>query len=692
MKFSLDFLKKQPSDESYLGLFLKEKKGEVIFLEKKGNRLDVITKEHFSYTNGWDNIVEDVDDVLYKLETHTKKSPEKAIFFIYSHLVDESSREIKGPFLHKIKDLSKKLELKPMGYIESHEGVAGILQDREGVGLTATLIELDSSFLSVFIYKSGKVIFKETVQRTHEIIDDLIPVFEKVKHIAMMPTRVILYDSHNTSMEAEKILSHRWSAELLVQLPKVEVVSEQDILEGLINLFSTQVAPSAKAETSIPEKKETLGFVIGGDVGPKKEVEKEPEQEEFANELESKPNPFQGVLASIIVFSKKIANEIKSKSGRLKTVPIPVLAIIGVCLIALAVFLMEFYFHKAELTIFFPAKKIEKSLTLTGSTSKEAQVLALNSATTATQFTDSKNATGKKEIGEKAKGTVTIYNSSLTEGKSFSKGTTLTSPNSIELVLNSDVKVASASGDAASVKPSTTKVEVTAAAIGPEGNLASDTKFSVEGESAVVIAKNDSALTGGVKRSVQTIAKQDIDDLRKRAMDKAKDFNNKEVESKLQDDVKILKDLSEIQLKNPQFSGEVGEEAGTVSLKSNITITYFSYKQNNLLDLIQEDLKKDIKAGEEIPKDSLEYSIKKITENKTDYDILVSVQAKEVRKIAKDELENIATGKKDKDIEKILKDKYGASGLELQVSDPLPLFKNRLPFFKKNINLKISYL
>lgn len=692
MKFPIDFFQqKRNPDEIYLGLFLKEKEGIVLFIQTRNNKLEVMAKEPFTYTNGWDNIIEDVDDTLYKLETYTKKSPEKAIFFIYSHLVDDISREIKRPILHKIKELSKNLELKPLGYIECHEGITEHYKKKDGVVPTVTFIELDSSFLTVFIYKESKVIFKETVQKSQEIIDDLIPIFEKVKHITTIPTRVVLYDSKSLGLEAEKILSYRWSAELFAQLPKVDLVSEEELIESLVDTFSVQVLSPSVEQVQENAPKGTFGFVIGGDVVPREEIQKEPVEEFGQEAYGQRPNVLNQFTTWLSLFSNSVTSRIKAYIANLKTVPIPALVIVGIFLIGLALFLMEYSFHKAEVTIFFPAEKIEQTLLVPASTS-QIQALKLTPGTTTTQFNESRGTTGKKDIGEKAKGTVTIYNSSLTEGKNFSKGTTITSSNGVAFLLNSDVKVASASGDATSVTPSTAKVDVTAEQIGPEGNLASSTKFSIEDQSAVIIAKNDFTFTGGVKRTVRTVAKQDIDDLRKRALDKAKKFNDKEIEKTLKRDTKILKNLSDVELTDPQFSRDTGEEAQEVSLKTGIKATYYKFQEEDLFKFIINQMKTKIKSGYELNKASVQYSVKKIEKKKNDYDVTFTIKAKEVKSIAQKEIEDALPGKTDTQLETIFKEKYGVSGLEFQIQNPLPLFKDRMPFFKKNITVKVSYL
>ena len=54
--------------EFYLGIFLKEDQGIVMIFLKENGRLELIDREKFTYTNGWENLTDDVDEALYKLE------------------------------------------------------------------------------------------------------------------------------------------------------------------------------------------------------------------------------------------------------------------------------------------------------------------------------------------------------------------------------------------------------------------------------------------------------------------------------------------------------------------------------------------------------------------------------------------------------------------------------------------------
>ena len=52
----------------------------------------------------------------------------------------------------------------------------------------------------------------------------------------------------------------------------------------------------------------------------------------------------------------------------------------------------------------------------------------------------------------------------------------------------------------------------------------------------------------------------------------------------------------------------------------------------------------------------------------------------------------VPNGKKESDIKELLKSQYKIEGYNLDISEPLPIFKNYMPFFVKNIILVNSSL
>src|SRR5690606_11023306 len=111
-----------------------------------------------------------------------------------------------------------------------------------------------------------------------------------------------------------------------------------------------------------------------------------------------------------------------------------------------------------------------------------------------------------------AKGKVTLTNKT-SQNKLFPSGTRLTA-GTIVFTIDQDVQVASAetseNSDSRTTKFGTTEVAVTAAAIGPAGNIDKDVNLSVANfDSSSYEAKSKEAFTGGTEREIQAVAKRD---------------------------------------------------------------------------------------------------------------------------------------------------------------------------------------
>src|SRR5450830_1860790 len=154
---NIPFFSKKEQKEFYLGIFLKEDQGIAMIFLKENGRLELVDREKFAYTNGWESLTNDVDEALYKLEKNLEVEIKKTIIFVYSHLVDEKIGDIKPVYLQKIKQLIKALDLKPMGYIECFEAMSFYLQKEDQISLTAILIEIDKTQIGIFTYKGGKI-------------------------------------------------------------------------------------------------------------------------------------------------------------------------------------------------------------------------------------------------------------------------------------------------------------------------------------------------------------------------------------------------------------------------------------------------------------------------------------------------------------------------------------------------------
>ena len=682
------FSSRSVPQELFFGLFLKEKKGVGYIFSGNKDKISLVAKHEFKYSNGWDNLTEDVDDVLFKLEDETKTRIEKTIFFVFSHLVDDATKEIKRPYLQKIKELTKNLEIKPIGYIECYEAVVSFLQQREGTPLTSILIELDSTNAGVFIYKGGHKINNFIVARTNSIVDDLSSVFDTLGKNTLLPNRVILYNSSNLIEESTKIISHKWSSELFVQLPRVEILKEEDMLTGLMSVFEQQIYSDQnidKGSVDHEEEKEVLGFVIGADVKKKRNFV----HKESSSLLKQSPY-IQRIFGSVMVFFKKIGMpQVKIMGASKKKY---VTAFICILFVGAFFFLLEFFLHKATVKAVFPSKKIDKKVEINGAIDEQKEgYLNIQIATSSVEMKDIKTTTGQRDVGEKAKGEVILYNFDDKE-KTFQKGTTI-QVDTLQFTTDEDAKVAASTlaNDASAKLPGKSKVKVTAVEIGTESNLDKGKRFKITDLSpSTYFALNETAFSGGTRKSIKTVSKKDLDELQASLLQKAKDQQKESIYKAKDKRVTLIDSMMDFQLSNIKFSKELGEEGETITLNAKVVAKYYYFDNALMSTVLKKEMEQDIPEGYVLKEKNISYKIDDVSQGKTNTSLEVHIQAKATKNINTREIISRFRFKQVSQAENELKNIYGTISNQISIAPPLFILGDFMPLFERNIDLRIE--
>lgn len=733
-----EFFKKTKQDSSkkdyYLGLLLKEEEGIAMILEAESDSSSIkkLDELKFKYSDSWEKIVEDVDEVLYKLESAHAIHIDKLIYFLYSFLVDQNTHEIKKPYKTKLGLVSKELELKLLGFIELHEGISIYLKRKEESPLTSIIIELGKASISLFIYKSGESVFSETGARTEDVTEDIKSIFSHISGKLILPSRIILYDSDKLEEESERVINHKWDENLFIQIPRVEIISDEEINEAILQSVGHQIF---NYDEKISSKKDiearvdnVMGFMIGEDVKDTEEVgdveEKKPKSkrhfekkaraeetvvEEIIEETDLKTKEFEESKAEGTPLKNKIMGAVGLLSDQLNKVKNAVaksvlkvgarpkltfIAVAGIFLITLAIFAVLYFFHNATITVFFEGKKEDKKFEVEGilnkpSDKKRLEIVKLEESVSTSESVDT---TGKKTIGEKAKGEVTIHNWEGAE-KTFKKGILMSSSSGIKFILDNEVKVASASEIQVGVKQTgKAKASTTAVELGTEGNIDKNQKLKIEDFSTnSYFASPNESFTGGSKKDVRTVSKEDLKKVKDNAIKKMKTEESKISKSKLSGR-KVINQLTSIDLTKEKYSKEVGEEGKTLTLNASGKLVFYAYDDKDLKIIIVEAFSSIVPKDYEISTKNVSFRISDA--RKKDKDIIITVEAivLSLQKVEKDNILNDIAGKDTKDIERLIKEKYKGRGFDAHIDSPIPPLNSRMPYFKKNINFKIEAL
>ena len=154
----------------------------------------------------------------------------------------------------------------------------------------------------------------------------------------------------------------------------------------------------------------------------------------------------------------------------------------------------------------------------------------------------------------------------------------------------------------------------------------------------------------------------------------------------------IASSLSEVDFNKINFSKEVGEESSKLTLQATVDTTQYLYNKNLFIDKVLVLLNPEVKNDYKLEKENISYAINKIIKEDNFLTVDAKIKAKAVIKISSEEIKKSLLGKNESKIKEILKSQYKIDGYNLNINEPLPVFKNYLPFFLKNIILKNSSL
>ncbi|HEX7042003.1 MAG TPA: hypothetical protein VF189_02025 [Patescibacteria group bacterium] len=370
--------------------------------------------------------------------------------------------------------------------------------------------------------------------------------------------------------------------------------------------------PKEKEDSNEEENQEFFGFVKDEDIAKTEpphptnvrsdsfeeipEEVKETEESEPLGFTISGPAFFEGAKNTFLKIKSGLPRNssfTKSIFSAFSSISMPqgnkLIFLIPVILILVVIFFIWYIFGiHASATLSLTPKIIEQTQAVTFSTTDSTDT---NSGTIQSSVVSasedgkvSGSATGSKDVGDKAKGTITIFNSD-SSSHSFSSGTTITCTSgcssSLKFTLDSDVNVASGSSDPTNLSAGTANVNVTASDIGTDYNVPSGAKFSI-GSLSSIAAKNDNPFSGGSKKTVTVVSQKDLDSLATQLTSNLSDKAKEDLQQQANSDMVILPSFTKTTLVKSDYDKKVGDEASTINLSGTVSFQSISYKKSDI--------------------------------------------------------------------------------------------------------------
>ncbi len=305
--------------------------------------------------------------------------------------------------------------------------------------------------------------------------------------------------------------------------------------------------------------------------------------------------------------------------------------------------------------------------------------------------------TGKEEVGEKASGTVKIYNCK-NDSVTISSGTYI-SNGAQNYVIQSTVVVPDADfnpgGGGFICDPGVSSdIKVVAVDIGSDSNKSSGEEFAIAGQSDLVTAESSSDIGGGSKKTITVVSPEDVLKAREQlAQDKTSEV--KEILlKKFDSSVIVIKDSFSTKVGEQEIIPKLGEEV--TGNKATITVEMVYTMSGIAEPVLREFLENAIKEqlGDLENKRIYDSGAKdaRITEfelssNKKQATISLAATGKIGPKIQDDDIRKIVKGKRYGEIEKALKAIDGVSGVKVNLS---PFWVFTVPDDYKKITIEFN--
>lgn len=370
-----------------------------------------------------------------------------------------------------------------------------------------------------------------------------------------------------------------------------------------------------------------------------------------------------------------------------------ILAVMGVFIVFGAVLFYIFY-PKAIITLTVKSNPLEAPVEIT--VDNNIQKADVSRSAIPGELLEAKQqggkkfpATGKKEIGEKAKGTVTTYNDSG-ESQKVVSGTEYKSDSGLTFVSTSEATIpgATASVDAhGNVTKISGKsdVSVESSESGDKYNIG-PSNFTVAGKS-MLSGKNSNPMSGGISREIKIVSQNDING--------AKSKLTEEISSALHDELKkkagknkIYEGSIQDEVTSATADKKVGDEADEFEMKVEVKSSVIDFSETDYREMVVNALQKSIPANQTLnqsPSDEISISGSDGDLNKGIVKLTGIVKTHTIPKIDSDKIKNMIKGKKPSEAEPIIKETKEIDSVNI-ILNPSWLIK-KIPSRLNNITI-----
>ncbi len=699
--------KKQPKKEVFSSLVLDEEYVAAALWEmgEKGSPLILASNSAKCDPPTWDGRLEATDEVLAAVEDAAGiTSYAKVVLGLPASFLTPTG-EIHTDIRPHIKKITHEMELEAIGFVSIHQALMYKIKKDEGIPPSVILLEVTKKSLALSLYRVGALTGQHMSAQDGDIAIHLEELLKKFTDLEVLPARILLYgyDPEYLSEVKSELMRYPWTTRVnFLHFPKIEIVKPEDTVEAVSLAGASELAMAMGPAEEAPVTEQAVAKEAE-EIEEGEEILEEEKREEDSNVVVVDPatlgfqknvDVLEEVPRTRPKFTLPAMPKINLSSFQGK-IPLKGRMLLVVIVIGVVLFFgfLSWVLPHATVTILELPKAIEASEQITidpTATVVDAEHKVIPGGTQEKSVSGEKTVavTGKKKVGDPAKGGVTIYNKSLSS-KTFAKGTVLAA-GALEFSLDADVSVASASESVGSITFGKANGNLTARQIGTESNLAAATEFALKDVSAsVAIGRNDSALTGGTSREVTVVTRADYDGFVKEASVDLVNQAKTELVGVVGGTEKLIDETIKTTVTEKTFQQELDQESTQLSGKLTITVAGTTYREDDVKTIMKAFIASDIPAGYTLAEERTKVEVSNVKIAKDGkISARVTFKGDAVPTLDLSDIQKKLAGKKFTDAESYLRGLTGVMGVEVRFR--MNFGRNRMPVNAKNISVGLA--
>ncbi len=599
------------------------------------------------------------DKALQELGKQSENVNETVFGFEASWVDDAGITDAKKPLLKKV---TEELSLQPVGFVVMTEALYHHFLKKDPQ-LSTLLVQLLPDDLVVSVVDRGSLVKSEQVGRSKAVVSDVTEALARFQEYSVeagahFPSAMTIVglgvDQDEVREQQQVLLGHDWTTtHAFLQTPTIDVVDEQTALAAVVTEGGKALAtggglptpgsteapgldedePKSSEEDDIDSDANEVALApevlahSAGVAAHQHDADEQAQKESSSDQKASKSSKgfFKTFMSKIPGFKKThttaktaVAHDRDthadhdSDSALKHWIATHMPFVIGgfgaglLVLVAVGV-AATILTRKALVEISLVGVPVSKEVEIVldpdaSESSPTEQVLKADVVSDTVSGTKTVETTGVTLVGEPATGGVTIFNKTDSE-KTFAAGTRLSS-GQLAFTLDEEVTIASASVSQSSGSETRTygsaEAQITATAIGAEGNLADETEMTVADFSDTTYSATiTEGLSGGASREVRVVSQDDRDTVLAELKQELVDEAVEQLQASAGDGKYIVPSgITEVE--SASFDAEVGDEVRTLELNLSLLVQAVSYNNEDLQPLAEHVLSSEVPSNHQL--------------------------------------------------------------------------------------------